>query len=72
MSEIKPRHAVAYHNYDELLPSVRDGIRETYDGPVSMAIDMMVWNVPKERITERMAVSPDRPVSHHRKRDAPT
>ncbi len=60
MSEIKPRHAVAYHNYDELLPSVRDGIRETYDGPVSMAIDMMVWNVTKERITERMAVSPDR------------
>ncbi len=60
MSEFKPRHAVAYHNYDELLPSVRDGIRETYNGPVSMAVDMMVWNVTKERITERMAVSPDR------------
>ena len=60
MSEIKPRHAVAYHNYDELLPSVREGIRETYDGPLSMAVDMMVWNVTKDKITERMAVSPDR------------
>jgi ribonuclease Z len=60
MSEIRPRHAVAYHTYDELLPSVRDGIRETYDGPLSMATDMMVWNITEDKITERMAVSPDR------------
>jgi ribonuclease Z len=60
MSEIKPRHAVAYHNYEELLPSVREGIRETYDGPLSMAVDMMVWNITKEAVVERMAVSPDR------------
>ena len=60
MSTIKPRHAVAYHNYDELLPSVREGIRETYDGPLSLAVDMMVWNITRDKITERMAVSPDR------------
>ena len=60
MSTIKPRHAVSYHTYEELLPSVRDGIRETYDGPLSMATDMMVWNITKDKITERMAVSPDR------------
>ena len=60
MSEINPRHAVAYHNFDELLPSVRDGIREIYDGPLSMATDMMVWNITKEKVTERMTVSPDR------------
>jgi ribonuclease Z len=60
MSTINPRHAVAYHTYDELLPSVHDGIRETYDGPLSMATDMMVWNITKDKITERMAVSPDR------------
>ncbi len=60
MSEIKPRHAVAYHSFDELLPSVRDGIRETYDGPLSMATDMMVWNITKDAIVERMTVSPDR------------
>jgi len=65
MSEIKPRHAVAYHTVEELLPSVREGIRETYDGPLSIAEDMMVWNITKDKVIERMAVSPDRawPVS---------
>ncbi len=60
MSEIKPRHAVAYHSMEEALPGVRNGIRETYDGQLSMAVDMMVWNITKNSITERMAVSPDR------------
>jgi ribonuclease Z len=60
MSEIKPRHAVAYHSMEEALPGVRSGIRETYDGPLSMAVDMMVWNITKDKVTERMAVSPDR------------
>jgi ribonuclease Z len=65
MSQIKPRHAVAYHTVAELLPSVRAGIRETYDGPISIAEDMMVWNITKDKVVERMAVSPDRawPVS---------
>ncbi len=35
------------------------GIRETYDGPVSMATDMMVWNITKDGVRERMAVSAD-------------
>jgi len=60
MSEAKPRHAVAYHTYEEALDGVRDGIRETYDGPLSMAVDMMVWNITKDKVVERMAVSPDR------------
>ena len=60
MSTISPRHAVGYHTYEELLPSVRAGIRETYDGPLSLAVDMMVWNITRDEITERMAVSPDR------------
>lgn len=60
MSEIKPRHAVAYHSVEELLPSVRAGVRETYDGPLSIAVDMMVWNITKEKVVERMAVSADR------------
>ena len=61
MSELKPRQAVAYHFYNEEKTrySVYDGIRETYDGPVSMATDMMVWNITKDNITERMAVSTD-------------
>ena len=61
MSEIKPRHAVAYHFFNEESTrfAVYDGIRETYDGPLSLATDMMVWNITKDKITERMAVSPD-------------
>ncbi len=61
MSMIKPRHAVAYHFFND--PDTRydiyEGIRETYSGPVSMADDMMVWNVGREKVLERMAVSPD-------------
>ena len=61
MSTIKPRHAVAYHFYTEeiIRYDVFQGIRETYDGPLSLATDMMVWNVTKDDITMRMAVSPD-------------
>ena len=61
MSTIKPRHAVAYHFYTEeiIRYDVFQGIRETYDGPLSLATDMMVWNITKDEITERMGVSPD-------------
>jgi ribonuclease Z len=61
MSEIKPRHAVAYHflNEEGTRYALYDEVRSTYDGPLSMAIDMMVWNITKDKITERMAVSPD-------------
>ncbi len=61
MSMINPRHAIAYHFFNEegTRFGMYDGIRETYDGPLSLADDMMVWNVTKEKITERMAVSPD-------------
>ena len=59
MSEVKPRHAVAYHflNEEATRYALYDNIRETYDGPLSMAADMMVWNITKDKITERMAVS---------------
>ncbi|MCZ6455127.1 MAG: guanitoxin biosynthesis MBL fold metallo-hydrolase GntH [Alphaproteobacteria bacterium] len=59
MSEIKPRQAVAYHFLNEVATrySLYDNIRETYDGPLSMAADMMVWNITKDKVTERMAVS---------------
>ena len=62
MSEIKPRHAVGYHFFNEEATRyvIYDSIRETYDGPLSMATDMMVWNVTKDKIIERMAVAPDK------------
>ena len=61
MSEIEPRHAVAYHflNEEATRYSLYDNIRETYSGPLSMATDMMVWNITKDQIIERMAVAPD-------------
>ena len=61
MSMINPRHAIAYHFFNEegTRYGIYDGIRETYDGPLSMATDMMVWNLNRDGITERMAVSPD-------------
>ncbi len=57
MGEVKPRHAVAYHFFNEEATrfGLYDGIRQTYDGPVSMATDMMVWNITKGKITGRMA-----------------
>ena len=62
MAEIKPRMAVAYHTV--LLPDIQqgmlEGIRETYDGPLTIATDLMVWNVSKEAITTREAVFADR------------
>ena len=60
MSEIQPGHAVAYHSMEEAFPEIRSGIRSTYDGPLSIATDMMVWNITKDGVRERMAVSPDR------------
>jgi ribonuclease Z len=61
MSTIAPRHAVAFHFFNEegTRYGIYEGIRETYDGPLSMATDMMVWNITREKIVERMAVSTD-------------
>ena len=58
MSRIKPRHAVAYHFFKEHDTIVRmlDSIRQTYDGPLSLAEDYMVWNVTRNKIRERMAI----------------
>jgi ribonuclease Z len=58
MSTIKPRQAVAFHFFNEEATryGLYDNIRETYDGPLSMATDLMVWNITKDSITERMAV----------------
>ena len=60
MSTIKPRHAVSYHSFAEAIDGVRAGIRETYDGPLSVAVDNMVWNITKDKVVERMVVSADR------------
>ena len=55
MSIIKPRMAVAYHffNDPDTSPSILEGVRSTYDGPLTLAEDYMVWNVTKDKITSR-------------------
>ena len=61
MSTIKPRHAIGYHFFNEegTRYGIYDGVRETYSGPLSLAADNMVWNITRDKITERMTVSPD-------------
>jgi len=59
MTEIKPRMAIAYHFFKDFdtTAEVNDRIRSTYDGPLSLAEDFMVWNVTEDEIHVRMAVT---------------
>jgi ribonuclease Z len=56
MSRIKPRMAVGYHFFNDFDTSagINDRIRSTYDGPLSLAVDYMVWNITKDDIRVRM------------------
>jgi ribonuclease Z len=58
MSMVKPKRAVAYHFWKDFntTPGVYERVRSTYDGPLSLAEDFMVWNVTKDEIRERMAI----------------
>ena len=58
MSIIEPRMAVAYHFFNDfdIAPEVERLIRMTYDGPLELAVDYMVFNVTKDDIKVRMAV----------------
>lgn len=58
MSIVKPRMAIAYHfiNDFDTAPNIQDGIRKTYDGPLTLAKDMLVWNVTKDDIKVREVV----------------
>jgi len=58
MSLTKPRLAVAYHFFNDFdtQPQIMKEIRQTYAGPVALAIDYMVFNVTKDSIRVRMAI----------------
>lgn len=58
MSVIKPRHAIAYHFFKDFdtTAGIHDGIRTTYDGPLSLAEDYMVWNITRDDIRVRLAI----------------
>ena len=57
MSIVEPRLAVGYHFFNDFdtEPEVRERVRKTYDGPLSLATDYMVWNVTRDDITIRMS-----------------
>ena len=55
MSAVKPRHAIAYHiwTWHDMYDETLEAVRTTYDGPLTMATDMMVWNVTDEQVVVR-------------------
>ncbi len=57
MSLVKPRLAVGYHFYNDFdtEPEVRRRVRKTYDGPLALASDYMVFNVTKKDVRVRMS-----------------
>lgn len=63
MSAVRPRMAVAYHALlmPELLQQSTEAIRTTYDGPLTIAGDLVVWNVTDEAVTVREAVVSEMP-----------
>ena len=57
MSMTKPRLAVGYHFYNDFdtQPEVMRRVRKTYDGPLALAVDYMVFNVTNDEIRVRMS-----------------
>ncbi len=55
MDAVKPRHAVGYHfwNHPDILPETLELVRSTYDGPLTLADDLTVFNVTKDHIEVR-------------------
>lgn len=57
MAALKPRMAVGYHSVQspENNAAITDGVRAVYDGPLTIARDLQVINVTKDKIVVRMA-----------------
>ncbi len=57
MALTRPRMAVGYHFFNDFdtAPVMLADIRKTYDGPLALATDYMVFNVTKDDVRVRMA-----------------
>ena len=57
MAETKPRLAVGYHFYNDFdtFPKMMADVRKTYDGPLALAQDYMVFNITPKNILVRMS-----------------
>ena len=53
--------AIAYHSFSDfnVTPGTLAGIRKTYDGPLTLADDMLVWNIDKDKIRVRRVIWTD-------------
>ncbi len=56
---IKPRLAVGFHFFNDFdtAPEMASEIRKNYSGPLALAKDLMVFNITREQIVTRMAVT---------------
>ena len=63
-SMLNPRHAIAYHTFSDfnIAPHTIAAIRETYDGPLTLANDLLVWNVNPDEIRVRRVIATDEPL----------
>jgi len=55
MSAVKPRMALGYHSVlsPENYQAILEGVRSTYDGPLTLARDLQVINLTKDQIVVR-------------------
>ncbi|MBN9082401.1 MAG: MBL fold metallo-hydrolase [Rhizobiales bacterium] len=59
LQQVKPRVGVLYHFFNDfdLLSEIERDVRQHYDGRLVLAQDMMVFNVTRDDIAVRMAVT---------------
>ena len=69
LSMVKPRQAVVYHIFNDFdtAPEIEREIRKHYQGPLALAQDLMVFNVTREGVRTRLAITPTlvRPNKEH-------
>jgi ribonuclease Z len=57
---VRPRHAAVFHFFNDFDtgPEVEHEIRQNYQGPLTLAQDLMVFNVTPDQIAVRLAITP--------------
>lgn len=63
-SKLQPSMAVAYHTFTDfnVAPGIIEGIRQAYDGPLTLADDLLVWNIDADGVRVRRVVGSDEPL----------
>ncbi len=63
-AQLEPRMAIAYHTFNDFntAPDIINGIRQTYDGPLTLADDLLVWNIKTDQILTRRVIGTDEPL----------